>query len=91
MSQMEIQIEGIISLIQSSAENVVHLSQTANCDNVIFDPHTISETAAQTVNFVAEIAKHTLSTIFSLHKIITIIVTVLVIVVAIIILILIIR
>ena len=48
----------ITSLIQSSAENVVRLLQTANGDNVIFDPNTISETAAQTVNFVAEIAKH---------------------------------
>ena len=81
----------ITSLIQSSAENAVRLLQTTNGDSVIFDPNTISETAAQTVNFVAEIAKHTLSTIFPLHKIITIIVTILVIVVAIVILILIIR
>ena len=52
------------SLIQSSAENLVRLLQTANGDNVIFDPYTISETAAQTVNFVAEIAKHSIHNIF---------------------------
>jgi hypothetical protein len=84
-------MESMVGLMQSSAENIVRLLQMSNGNNILFDPHAITETARQTVDFVAEIAESTLSHLFPIYKIITYVVVALVIITIIIIVIWLIR
>jgi hypothetical protein len=46
--------ESIVGLVQSSAENIVRLLQFASGGNVLFDPHTVTDTARETVQFISE-------------------------------------
>jgi hypothetical protein len=71
-------MESMVGLMQSSAENIVRLLQMSNGNNILFDPHAITETARQTVDFVAEIAESTLSHLFPIYKIITYVIVALV-------------
>jgi hypothetical protein len=89
---MDADFDTLSDMIQNSSLNILKiLSISNNNGNILFDPHTLAEAAIQSVTVMKEVAENVLSTIFPLHKIITIIVLIMSFVVIILILVIVIR
>jgi hypothetical protein len=75
---MEQDFDTLSELIQNSSVNILKMLSIASGGNgnIMFDPTTLSETAIQSVNIMKDITETVLSSIFPLHKIITILVLV---------------
>jgi hypothetical protein len=62
-------------LIQNTSMNILKiLSISSTNGNVLFDSHTLTDAAIQSVNLMKEVAENVLTTIFPLHKIVTILI-----------------
>jgi hypothetical protein len=75
---MEQDFDTLSELIQNSSVNILKMLSVASGGNgnIMFDPTTLSEAAIQSVNIMKDVTETVLSSIFPLHKIITILVLV---------------
>jgi hypothetical protein len=89
---IEEDLETMTDLIQNVSMNILRiLSVSSTNGNVLFDSHTLTDAAEQSINLMKEVAENVLTTIFPLHKIITILILILAAIVTTLIIILVIR